>query len=115
MSKAQILPWNTHFEVGVEEIDTQHRELVKLINETCSCVTSTRNYEGKINGLFTKLLEYTKYHFDPIVKKVFYQLFRYVLESAVLPIAQAMAFHTAKYNCADNYILDFPVYLRVLR
>jgi len=64
MSSVEIFPWNTYFEVGVDETDKQHRKLVEIINEICSCALSTKNYEETIDDLFVKLIDYSKYHFD---------------------------------------------------
>jgi len=63
MSEMEIFPWNKFFEVGVEETDEQHKELVKIINEICACALTTKNYEETINDLFLKLIDYTEYHF----------------------------------------------------
>ena len=64
MNELKMFPWSDFFEVGVDEIDTQHGVLVNIINEICSCVFSTKNYEETMNGLFIKLIDYTKYHFE---------------------------------------------------
>ncbi len=63
MNNKEIFPWNPLFEVGVKKIDEQHKELVKMINEICTCVLSTDNYEETITALFLRLIEYVDLHF----------------------------------------------------
>ena len=64
MSEIEIFPWSPHFSVGVEEIDSQHQELVRILNEICSCVLSTKDYDETIDKLFYDLIAYTKFHFN---------------------------------------------------
>lgn len=64
MNSVEIFPWNSYFEVGVEETDNQHKKLVKIINKICACALSTKNYEETIDDLFVKLIDYSKYHFE---------------------------------------------------
>jgi|TARA_B100000315_G_C14543887_1_gene572266 diguanylate cyclase (GGDEF)-like protein/hemerythrin-like metal-binding protein len=64
MNEIKMFPWSDFFEVGVDEIDTQHGVLVNIINEICSCILSTKEYEETMNSLFIKLIDYTKYHFE---------------------------------------------------
>ena len=64
MSDIEIFPWSPHFATGVDLIDTQHQELVRILNEICSCVLSTKDYDETIDRLFYELISYTKFHFD---------------------------------------------------
>jgi diguanylate cyclase (GGDEF)-like protein/hemerythrin-like metal-binding protein len=64
MSDMEIFPWNAYFQVGVVESDDQHKKLVSIINEICSCVLSATNYVETIERLFLELIDYTKYHFE---------------------------------------------------
>ncbi len=63
MNNNEIFPWNPLFEVGVKKIDDQHKELVRMINEICTCVLSPDNYEETIANLFLSLIDYVDFHF----------------------------------------------------
>jgi diguanylate cyclase (GGDEF)-like protein/hemerythrin-like metal-binding protein len=64
LSDIEIFPWSLHFATGVELIDAQHQELVRILNEICSGVLSTKDYDGAIDRLFLELISYTKRHFE---------------------------------------------------
>ena len=64
MSDIEIFPWSLHFATGVELIDAQHQELVRILNEICSGVLSTKDHDGAIDRLFLELISYTKRHFE---------------------------------------------------
>jgi hemerythrin len=53
--------WDDKFSVGIGEIDTQHRNLIKMINEFYDGVMSDDNIA--MGKLLTSLIEYTIYHF----------------------------------------------------
>jgi len=61
MSK-QLIKWDKSYEVGIEKIDSQHQELVRIINKFISAKS-----EGKemsvMKETLTNLVNYTKYHF----------------------------------------------------
>ena len=57
-----IFPWRESYSVRVPEIDTQHKELIRLINDLHSAML-----EGKaktiLSGLIGELTRYTQKHF----------------------------------------------------
>ena len=57
-----LIEWTADFSVGVEEIDNQHKQLVKMINELHKAMI---NGEGskRIEKIISGLAEYTIYHF----------------------------------------------------
>lgn len=59
----EIIPWSESFEIGIKEIDDQHKYLVKLINDCGNKYTSTLE-ESDIENIFVELLDYAKYHFS---------------------------------------------------
>jgi hemerythrin len=60
----KIFPWNSYFEVGVPEIDAQHKKLVALINKICSLALNEEDHNEAVNLMFQELIDYTNYHFD---------------------------------------------------
>ena len=57
-----LLIWNENYSVKISQIDTQHKKLVKLINELHDSMKAGKSKEvlGKI---LDELISYTGYHF----------------------------------------------------
>lgn len=58
-----IFPWNEHFETGLSTVDSQHRKLVKILNDLATNVAFNAD-EGVLNAIFDELTDYTLYHFE---------------------------------------------------
>jgi two-component system, NtrC family, sensor kinase len=59
-----VFKWNTYFETGIDIIDTQHKELVDIINEAAPLLTSKEELAcGRIEGLIKRLFDYAVMHF----------------------------------------------------
>ena len=57
------IEWKKEYELGVEEIDNQHKKLVDIVNRYVEA--KTNNHEEKIIGPIVKeLVEYTQTHFS---------------------------------------------------
>jgi len=57
-----LIPWSPDLEVGVDEIDHQHRILVTIVNRLYEAIGEGRE-ESKVNELIKELAHYTDYHF----------------------------------------------------
>lgn len=59
---AELFAWNDSYKVGIEEIDSQHKELVRLLNELH---TSIREHHGSATSreILNQLVDYTRTHF----------------------------------------------------
>lgn len=62
MTKEHLITWDTAFEVGIASIDDQHRVLVDYINDI-ACAIECEPIKTEVSELFTKLYDYTKFHF----------------------------------------------------
>lgn len=58
-----IFPWDDHFNTGLEEVDSQHRRLVALINLLASHV-AYGSAQAELDRIFDELKDYTVYHFS---------------------------------------------------
>ena len=58
-----LLIWGPQYSVGVREIDTQHRNLIKLINEMHQAL-SHRAGEENVASVLRRALNYTEFHFS---------------------------------------------------
>lgn len=58
----KIVYWNEKFEVGIPEIDEQHRTLIELINQLSSAI-SRKDSISVINDISNKLIQYMALHF----------------------------------------------------
>ena len=62
VEKFEILPWNKNFEIGIDEIDNQHKKLVELLNNLAYALTEEETIE--IENAFSQLAQYSQYHFE---------------------------------------------------
>lgn len=62
MQHMQFLDWSDEYSVGHEEIDRQHQELFRIVNELYA---ATRIHQGEkvLGGTIRSLLDYTRTHF----------------------------------------------------
>jgi hemerythrin len=57
------IEWRKHYEIGLKEVDDQHKHLVEILNEMIRAKNEDRINEvlGKI---LKELVDYTNYHFS---------------------------------------------------
>ncbi len=58
----KFIEWSDVLSVGIDEIDSQHKVLVDLINEMHEAIHQ-RHGSGVVRDVLSKLAEYTKIHF----------------------------------------------------
>lgn len=58
----EIFPWNKNFETGIDIIDEQHKELVKILNRLAAHLANLSE-AVVLNELFDELAQYADYHF----------------------------------------------------
>jgi hemerythrin-like metal-binding protein len=57
--------WSDRFETGIERVDSQHRELVGIVNEVGDRLASGDALEpGQAQALFKRLADYARFHFS---------------------------------------------------
>jgi hemerythrin len=61
MKTMAYMNWDDKFSVGVEEIDAQHKNLIKMVNEFYDGVTG--DDAKALGGLLNSLIEYAVHHF----------------------------------------------------
>ena len=56
--------WNEMYELGIQEIDLQHKKLIDISNELYDIATKdNENYKLSMSKILKKLTDYTVYHF----------------------------------------------------
>lgn len=58
-----LIRWNESVEVGVEELDTHHRQFAEILNELDEALHES-NRENAIRVVLMKLNDYSFYHFQ---------------------------------------------------
>ncbi len=58
-----IIKWRDSYSVGIKEIDKEHKNLVKIINDLFEIVKVEGNIRDSSNCI-ERLIEYTKEHFN---------------------------------------------------
>ena len=56
------LAWSAILDIGLPELDTQHKKLIARSNELIKAMDEGRGYDV-LETLFEELLDYTDYHF----------------------------------------------------
>lgn len=59
---ANFIDWSDELSVGIEEIDEQHKVLLKLINQMHDAIHERHGSEA-VDSTLTELIEYTRIHF----------------------------------------------------
>ena len=72
-NRIEIFPWNENFATGVEEIDTQHRQLVNLLNRLVEHLAFQADAPA-LNDVFEELKNYTVVHFTS-EEKIWHEYF----------------------------------------
>ena len=62
MQNIDIFPWDDNFKTGIEIIDTQHYQLVSILNKLATNIAYEVDSET-LNTIFDELIDYTLYHF----------------------------------------------------
>ncbi len=57
-----LIIWDSSYEIGIPEIDRQHRQLVTYFNDFYDQLAKGE-LDVSLNDLLTKVMEYTDYHF----------------------------------------------------
>ena len=66
-----FMPWTSELELGIEEIDNQHKELVRLANVLHDEISGPAPQREAIGAVLEGLVDYTHNHF--IVEEVLFQ------------------------------------------
>nr|WP_319555599.1 GGDEF domain-containing protein [uncultured Vibrio sp.] len=57
-----VFPWSHNFDTGIELIDSQHKELVSILNQLANTIVYDNKVE--VDSVFEKLAAYAEYHFS---------------------------------------------------
>ncbi len=58
-----IVTWGKEFEIGVPEMDKQHKRWIEIINNFYDNLERT-NVDNKLKEMINEVLDYTHYHFS---------------------------------------------------
>lgn len=59
---ADLMPWGAKLKIGIDQIDEQHKELVKMVNELHRAMKMKMGAK-EAGQILTRLADYTVYHF----------------------------------------------------
>lgn len=81
-----MISWNSEFEVGVPDVDNQHRELIRIAALAQSLLTNHYRLDkfDEIVSIIEELKEYTKFHFafeeQLLTSRGYKMLFTHIME-----------------------------------
>lgn len=88
-----LMQWGPSFELGIEEIDDQHKQLVALVNELNDAMRTGKGAD-KLGQVFEELKEYTVHHFS--TEETYFEEFQY----------PGMLAHVAEHKKLVDQVID---------
>ena len=70
----ELITWDDKFSVDVEEMDNQHKDILRIVNELYASVIKEKSKET-MDTIFTDLTEYAKNHFK--AEEDYFEKFNY--------------------------------------
>ena len=71
-----LIPWDDKFVLGIEEIDTQHKKMLTIINKLDDLFKNKQQEDQvKIDGIIKEMADYAIYHFQ--TEEKYFELFAY--------------------------------------
>ena len=100
--------WSNEYSLEHDEIDQQHKSLLKLINKLADNYETTDN--AFITELINEIVEYTKYHLkyeEELLEKIKYSHLESHKNSHMLFLIKAKQYAINSYNISTYEIADF--------
>jgi hemerythrin-like metal-binding protein len=69
-----LISWNDSMSVNIEEIDSQHKNLVEIINTLFDAMKAAKGYDV-LDEVLNKLIDYVHYHFE--TEETYFDKFEY--------------------------------------
>ena len=64
-NRLEIVSWSESYATGIEKIDNQHKELMKLTNELYrACLSGKDNANSAFKEAMRRMVEYVRFHFS---------------------------------------------------
>jgi hemerythrin len=70
-----LIVWDDSISLNITEIDSQHKQLVKIINELFDAMKDARGFDV-LEDILKRLVDYTEYHFS--TEENYFDQFRYI-------------------------------------
>lgn len=70
----ELIKWGENLSVGIDSIDKQHKELIKIVNELYDAMSSGKGKEV-LGSTLARLIDYTKVHFSN--EETYFARFKY--------------------------------------
>ncbi len=80
-----LIPWENKFELGISEIDEQHKKMLQIINKLYDMFDGIKNESQiEIDKIIKEMAEYALYHFA--TEEKYFELFNYEDKEAHIEI-----------------------------
>lgn len=92
---AELFKWSDQYSVGVEEIDEDHKQLVRILNRVVQSIRDDKS-KDQVREIMDELIDYTRYHFsheESLMEKTGYPGLEQHRASHELLVWRVIAFH----------------------
>lgn len=109
-----LMPWSSTFELSIPQIDTHHKELVRLVNSLHKAMRMQKG-AGEVKNILANLAEYTVFHFG--FEEELFQKYRYPELNAHKKmhqdlVARVVSFQEDLKNGKTTVTLDLMTFLK---
>ena len=109
---AELVTWDEHFVIGIELMDNQHKELVKLTNQLYyACLAGNDVIAQAFKEAMSQMVEYVRFHFSveaELMKRVNFPEYNEHKAQHDLLVKQiltaASEFQSGKKIAANNFV-----------
>jgi len=71
-----LIPWDNKFELGINEIDEQHKKMLSIINRAYDIFENKKHEDqSELNQLIKEMTDYADYHFE--TEEKYFKLYGY--------------------------------------
>lgn len=107
-----LIPWESGFELGISEIDEQHKKMLSIINKLYDMFEGIKNEEQvKIDKIIKEMVEYALYHFA--TEEKYFNLFDYDKKEEHIKIHDQYRIKIAEWQARYDETKDNKIFFEI--
>lgn len=109
-----FIKWDKSLEVGIKEIDDQHKTFISYLNEAADFASPSKPNVKKLGELIPKILDYSRYHFE--TEEKYFRRYDYPyaeehMEDHAKLIQSSAGFYD-RFNSGEDVAKDLLIFLK---